>query len=353
MSDTSFWNSAWMETQQNYWQTWSDMSQKAMGLRKPAATPWESALDHWWQAVSPAAPSASRDFMGKMLDQGKAFFRMAEQLTGNLGQTRDASDWSAALEKTFADMQQAFSGGSQQGDDGLHKMMAFWEMPFDNWQRMVSSLSLTPGDALRNMPHDQINEHFNRFLSAPGLGYTREEQGQYQELTRRGVEYQKVLQDYMQFFSNLGIKSVERMRNKLGQLGEEKVVDSARSLYDLWVSSCEEVYAEQAMTPEYAQLYGKLINALMALKQRMAVMVDESLGAMNMPTRSELRTLQERLQETRRENKALRRDLDGLKGQVATLDLRTGAAASKKKAPVRRKTAVKKAATRKTTTNRG
>ena len=39
------------------------------------------------------------------------------------------------------------------------------------------------------------------------------------------------------------------------------------------------------------------------LKQRMAIMVDEALGAMNMPTRSELRTLQDRLQETRRENK--------------------------------------------------
>ncbi len=355
MSDTGFWNNDWMETQQKYWQTWTDMSQKAMGMQKPAATPWESALDHWWQAISPAAPGAGGDFMGKVLDQGKAFFRMAEELSSNLGQDRGASDWSGAMEKTFADMQHAFSGGSQQGDDdALRKMMAFWEMPFDNWQRMVSSLSLTPGDALRNMPHDQLNEHLNQFLSAPGLGYTREEQGQHKELMRRGVEYQKALQDYMQFFSNLGIKSVERMRNKLGQLGkEEKVVDSARGLYDLWVSSCEDVYAEQVMTPEYAQLHGKLINTLMALKQRMAVMVDESLGAMNMPTRSELRTLQDRLQETRRENKALRREMDEIKEQIAALVLRSGATAPKKKAPVQRKTTAKKAVTKKTTANRG
>ena len=258
------------------------------------------------------------------------------------------------MEKTFADMQQAFSGVSLQGDDALHKMMAFWEKPFDNWQRMVSSLSLTPGDALRNMPHDQVKEQLDRFLSAPGLGYTREEQGQHQELIRRGLAYQKALQDYMQFFSNLGIKSVDRVRSKLGQLGkEEKVIDSARGLYDLWVSSCEEVYAEQVMTSEYAQLHGALINSLMALKQRMAVMVDESLGAMNMPTSSELRTLQDRLQETRRENKALRRELDELKEQVAALGLRAGPTAAKKKAPVRRKTAAKKAVTKKTTAKRG
>jgi len=345
MSDKGFWNNDWMETQQKYWQSWSDMSQKAMGLGKPPASPWENALDHWWQAVSPAAPEAGRDFMGKMLEQGKIFFRMAEEFSGGLTKGSGAGDWSGAMEKVFTDMRQAFGGGPEAGDDALHKMMAFWEMPFDNWQRMVSSLSLTPGDALRNMPHDQVQEHLHRFLSAPGLGYTREEQGQYQELTRRGLEYQQALQAYMQFFSNLGMKSVDRMRERMERLGkEEKVIDSARGLYDLWVSSCEEVYSEQVMTPEYAQLHGRLVNALMALKQRMAVQVDEALGAMNMPTRSELRTLQDRLQEVRRENKNLRRELDEIKERLAT-----PAPAAVKKAPAARKKTVKKAVAKKTT----
>jgi BMFP domain-containing protein YqiC len=57
----------------------------------------------------------------------------------------------------------------------------------------------------------------------------------------------------------------------------------------------------------------------MALKKRMAVLVDENLGAMNMPSRSELRTLQDRLQETRRENKKLSQSLHALERQVAAL----------------------------------
>jgi len=48
-------------------------------------------------------------------------------------------------------------------------------------------------------------------------------------------------------------------------------------------------------------------------------MVDESLGAMNMPTRSELRTLQDRVQETRRENKHLRHELEAVKRRIANL----------------------------------
>jgi class III poly(R)-hydroxyalkanoic acid synthase PhaE subunit len=349
MNDNAFWNQDWMETQQKYWQQLADMSLKAMGGKSPGApwagdwakTPWESALDQWWQALSPAAPSGGREFMDKMIDQGKMFFRMAEEFNGNLGRPGMGGN----LEKAFADMQQAFGGGMQGGDDALHKMMAFWEMPFDNWQRMVSSLSLTPGDALRNMPHDQVKDSLNRFLSAPGLGYSREEQGQYQALIRANMDYQKAMQEYLQFFSNLGIESVERMRRKLEALREkDQVIDSARGLYDTWVSACEEVYAEQVMTPEYAAIHGHLVNALMTLKHRLSVQVDETLGALNMPTRSELRTLQDRLQETRRENKALRRDLDALREQVAALSPGAPAAAA---TPAPRKTVKKRAVSKK------
>ena len=80
----------------------------------------------------------------------------------------------------------------------MHRMMAFWELPLDNWQRMVSSMSPMPGDFLRNMPHDAIQGATSTaLLSAPGLGYTREEQGQYQDLMRRSMDYQTALQEYM------------------------------------------------------------------------------------------------------------------------------------------------------------
>jgi hypothetical protein len=85
------------------------------------------------------------------------------------------------------------------------------------------------------------------------------------------------------------------------------------------VHCCEEVYADEVSTPEYAHIHGQLVNAQMALKKRMSEMVDESLGAMNMPTRSELRTLQDRVQETRRENKHLRHELEAVKRRIANL----------------------------------
>jgi class III poly(R)-hydroxyalkanoic acid synthase PhaE subunit len=248
-------------------------------------------------------------------------------------------------------MENVFSGAENVGDDAMHKMMAFWEMPMDNWQRMVSSLSLMPGDMLRNMPH---NDGIERFLSAPGLGYMREEEGQYKQLMRRSVEYQRALTEYMRFFSNLGLLSANRLRDKVQELVDDgKQIDSARGLYDLWVSSSEEVYGEQVMTPEYAKIHGRLVNALMALKQRLSHMVDETLGGLNMPTRRELRTLQDRLQESRREYKALQAEVELLKEQMMDLRKPAPAKAEKAEAGPAVKKAVKKKASKKKAAAKG
>ena len=325
MSNDHFFNNNWLELQRQYWDEWTAMGRKAMGLQPEtkATAPWESAMDHWWKAMSPAAPDFSKTFMEKMMEQGKTFFRMAETFTG----ARDegaASNGLAYWTKAMEDMQKQLTGSLDDGGGAMQRMMSFWEMPLDNWQRMMSSLSPMPGDMLRNMPHEHFKDKLDRALSAPGLGYTREEQSQYQELMRNAMQYQAALQEYTGFYNKLGIKSVERMGTFIQSVIDSgKSIDSARALYDNWVSCCEAVYAEEVATPEYAQIHGRLINAQMALKRRLAIIVDENLGALNMPTRSELRTLQERLQETRRESKQLRQALHALERQVASLSGQT------------------------------
>jgi class III poly(R)-hydroxyalkanoic acid synthase PhaE subunit len=356
MTDNGLFNNDWMDLQRRYWEGWTDLSRKAMGAEQPKTNPWEAAMDHWWQAFKPAAPDPSRAFMERMMDQGKVFFDLVEQMTRGLGAAGPGADPKAGwdlLNKTLAGMQDAFAGALGQGkgqsdaEAGMQRMLGFWELPLDNWQRMMSTLAPTPGDWLRNMPHGHVPDSLHRVLSAPGLGYTREEQGQYQELVRCGLDYQRALTEYAGFFSQLGVKSVQRMRELLTERGDaEEPIDSARALYDAWVGCCEAVYAEEVSTREYASIHGRLVNADMALKKRLSVLVDENLGAWNMPTRSELRTLQDRLQETRRENKRLRHDLEALKRRVADLAASPEPAAAKppaarKKTVARKKTAAK------------
>ncbi len=327
MSNDTFFNNDWLELQRKYWENWADMSRKATGADTGA--PWENALDHWWQAMSPGASDLSKMFMERMMDQGKNIFRMAEAFSNQSGEgaaTDGMSYWMKALE----DMQKQFSGPLGDGDNAMQSMMSFWEKPLDHVQRMMSSMSPMPGDMFRNMEHDFVKERLDRALTAPGLGYTRESQNRYQELMRSAIDYQAAQREYASFYNRLGMNSTKRMCGFIQDAADSgKSIDSARELYDNWIACYEASYAEAVATPEYAQIYGRLVNSQMTLKKRIGDMVDNNLSSMDMPTRSELNTLQTRLQETRRDNKKLHHTLNTLQKQMEELSGKAPATALK------------------------
>jgi hypothetical protein len=100
---------------------------------------------------------------------------------------------------------------------------------------------------------------------------------------------------------------------------QDRPIDSARELYDLWIHACEMIYNEQVMTPEYSRVYGELVNALMAYKAHTSHIIDGVLGALNMPTQRELRTVHDRLQSTRRDSSRMRKEVAILQAEVDRL----------------------------------
>ena len=109
---------------------------------------------------------------------------------------------------------------------------------------------------------------------------------------------------------------------------------------DLGDSEIVDVPHSHAAAATAARLAGKgEVQALM----KGSLHSDEYLGAMNMPTRRELRTLQDRVQEARRETKRLRSELDALKRQIGG----TATAAAPAATPVATATPAKPAAPRK------
>ena len=300
---------AWVDAQRRYWDSWMDLTRQAggaAGAAKGAAdTPWAQSLEQWWRAVAPAAgeSGAGREFYDHLLALGRGYFSMAEDLAKTATAGGGLDGW---LEQVSA----AFGGGK--AGAGRHKdFMAFWDLPLDTWQRTVSSFSPIPGDYLHALHPEgagDMHEHLDRFLSIPAVGYSRESQEQHQHFGRLVIEYQKALQDYAAAMSKLGGRSLERFREKLEEA--EEPVTTVRGMYDLWVDACEDEYGAYTMTEEYAELYGALVNTLMAVKHQGAVMVDETLEGLNMPTRREVNTLHRRLQETRRELRALRDQIE-------------------------------------------
>jgi class III poly(R)-hydroxyalkanoic acid synthase PhaE subunit len=350
---------SWLDAQRKYWDAWIDMTRQAGGATaasQAADNPWATALEQWWKAVSPMTSGSApllQDFFDKLIGMGKSYFSMAERVAGMPGEGQKAgdavSDWLDQMRKAFGAW--GASLGTQQ-DPQMRDFMSFWDMPLDTWQRTVSSFSPFPGDVLKAVHPEgadamagDMREHLDRFLSMPGVGYSRESQEQYQQLARLMLDYQKAMQDYAIALSKVGVKSTDRFQEKLAEVtASGEPVSSLRAFYDLWVDACEEVYGDFAMTGEYSEMYGEMVNALMAVKHHGSLLVDEMLESMNMPTHREINTLHRRLHEMRRDYRVLRSEVEQLRDERQGSSAAPTARTTRKKAPARKKSAPKKTA---------
>jgi class III poly(R)-hydroxyalkanoic acid synthase PhaE subunit len=321
------WFNEWMKVQQNYWETWSQMARQAAtygtNTGQGASMPdWTQGFDQWWKAVAPfmipAQSDPASDMMQRVMDMGKNFMRFAEQGYASANQDdaqQFVSSWLEGMEDLFSSWIGQLSGDNRANIPdwlGLRKNM------LDSWDHFANQMTSGFDFSSLDMPGVlKGKEEFDRLLNTPALGQWREHQHQLQQITRRTVEYQEADLAYKLAFAKVGLHGVEALRKRLRQMAEEgQSVDTFRGLYDLWVEVNEEVYGEFALTDEYQVIYGDLTNSLMALRKEINVLNEKMHKAMNIPTRSEVNTINMRLQEQRRETRQLRAEVDALRKQL-------------------------------------
>jgi len=268
-------------------------------------------------------PADSTGFVTKMLDQGKVYYILCEQFSKLLKKINEYSktseDWQAALNDQFEEMKKIFIQGDTKG--GVPGILGAWHMlPLDTLQRSFSSATVLPGDFLEDLKPESLEKVTDKFLSIPGVGYTRESQEQLQEGIRLWSNYQKVNMEYNHAMNAVSLKALDNMRIKIIGMAEHgKEINSLREIYDLLVDCGEEAYAEFTRTEMFSDLYGRLTNALMAVKNHGRHIIDEIQSGLNMPTRRGMNTLQKRQQDMRRENKDTSRKIENLLDEVDTL----------------------------------
>lgn len=370
-----FWSDEWMKSQQEYLDSWTAMSEKMAGAfqppRKPR-NPWIEALEQW-EAFVPNTGEA-QPYVQRMLNQGKAFFQMSDEISTFLKLLDDVNkstdQWQQSLRQQMDEVKKAFESG--QGD-----LAAFWNQPLSAWKNVMDDPSLRPDVFLKGFDPkqgidgmiDPLLEEVNKLLSAPGVGPDRETHDQQKKYTRLWLDYQRAMHEYNTAHQRVGGETIERLMQKMITLAEDdKSLDSVRAVYDLWVDCAEDAYADFAYSAEYQEVYGRMINSLMALKNEFLNMIDETSSAMGLPSRKGFDTVLKRMQEMRREirklqssqttntagNKgntdiaALRAEINVLRKEVAELKKTASSssavstAAITKKKVVRKKTAASK-----------
>lgn len=216
----------------------------------------------------------------------KNYFTLLESMQSQLGGAQPAAAWRDTLGGVFGGGQPfttAFADASQIAGGGPQAWM-------QSWQQMAAP-------ALSSL---------RETLSAPGIGLAREHQEHAQKQARDVLDYQQQMQRYNQLLARAGRLGTEKFEAKLAERTEPgRQIESLRALYDLWVDAAEEGFQEVALSSEWREVYGALVDAQMRVRAGTQQQVEQMSRELGVPTRSEINTLGQRLHDLRRQVRQL------------------------------------------------
>jgi class III poly(R)-hydroxyalkanoic acid synthase PhaE subunit len=223
--------------------------------------------------------------------------------------------------------------------------------PVDNWQKLFNTMFSS--ENMKSNQFSNLQVDFEKFSSLVGLGENKQAHEQMQEGLRLWKEYQDNYQAYRETFNNIGLKSLDKLQEKIMALAkQEKSISSLRDLYDLWVDSHEEAYSDFVLTEDYSQLYGRLINSMLAFRSHSQQFTSESLKSLNLSTVDKQDTLQQELLDVKQQQRQDKKRIKLLEEKINRLDAmssrETNSSTVQKKKINKKKTRKKKTTRRKT-----
>ncbi|HRQ64981.1 MAG TPA: class III poly(R)-hydroxyalkanoic acid synthase subunit PhaE [Xanthomonadaceae bacterium] len=288
------WLGDWQALQQRYWTSMGEMARKAAdqaGKLRPADMPkWHEGLEIWSRAFQ-GGRNGHGELVERALAHGKAYLDMiqrvgslAAQPPGQVG----TQDWAAtftemmkgALPGVGASGFEALRSANIHGARGVEQMMADIE----------PVLSAFLGEA-------------RALLGVQPFGMAREHQERQQALASAVLDYQQASARYQALLTRSLERGIENFEGKLADRSEPgRHIESPKALYDLWIDAAEEGYAEVALSEDFQDAYGALVNTQMRVRQLLQDQVERLTAALGMPTRSEVNSVHRKLAALKRGN---------------------------------------------------
>ena len=274
-------------------QWWSSLLEGAKQYTPPtgfnAADPLKGFGEWFGQQQGGQNNAAVERFLGGSKQFLEWVQGLSAQLAARGGIPGKVDDWSALFKQSAGPMFEGnnpvlhlfqgflFQGPGSEGARGLEQFMA--GMP-------------NPADALKG--------EMKRMLAMPVFGHTREQQERAQQLIVAGMAYQEAMAAYNAQMLRASKLSFEKLELKLAEHEEPgRQLASLRAVYDLWIDAAEDAYAEVALSAEFRSAYGNLVNRQMRMRQLMQAEVERQTAQFGMPTRTELNSVHQRMQQMR------------------------------------------------------
>ena len=320
-----------------YWSAWSDFAGKPQVNQTIPG--WKDGLAWWTQLAGRGGSGGDVEAaLERMNSQAGHWFGAMQQLAaGFAGREASASD----IGKAWRDMLGA--SGTNPLAEMFTRMGGKDAQGIDAWMAQAAPfLAGLRGEA-------------RTVLNLPAFGLAREHQERVQQLAQAQLDYQERNNDYLGLLARAGQDAFARFESKLTEHSEPgRQIESARALFDLWIDAAEEAWAAMALTSEYREIYGRLVNAQMLLRSRVQREIEVAAGVFGLPTRSEIDASHRKLAALERELRALKMQRTAPRSEsAARAESKSRTVSEARAAPAARpagkpKTAARSAAARKT-----
>lgn len=303
MSDPkSPWMPDWQSMQKQFFSAWTDAARGAA----PASNPVQDGFDAWMKMLAPR--DSGNEVLDKVVGGAKQFAEFMQGVIGQLASSKPElatpAGIRAALEKAFGGLApaqnpvlDALRGISSEGARGFEDL-------FREWMKMAKPVE---ADA-------------RSWMALPAFGYTRESQERQQAMAQAIADYNDQNTRYQVLMYKASRLGLDKFESKLAERSEPgREITSMRGLYDVFVDAAEEGYAEVALSDEFREVYGALVNAQMRVRQAVQTQVEQTAGALGMPVRSELDTVHKRMHEMRRRIAELEERLNQANADAASV----------------------------------
>lgn len=308
----------WQALSRQYWDAWSDATRKAFGAQagseQPSDTmPWHEGLEQWSRFFT-ANQSGTRqsEVVERLLAGARSYFALLQKLAeqGANGKA-DPQAWTAAVRESF----------NFPGTDA-----ALLDNPLARAMRELTGHGAKGFEQMMASMQPAMVE-MRALLDMPAFGYAREHQEHYQRMAKAWLDYQHETNRYNALIARASRRAFEVFEDKLAERGEPgRQIDSVRGLYDLWVDAAEDAYAEVALSDEFREVYGALVNAQMRVRKHMQQEVEKVSNDLGVPTRTEIDSIGKRVHDLHRDAKnraerdgALREEIAALRAEVEKL----------------------------------
>ncbi|SRR5579883_1332692 len=307
----------WQALSRRYWDAWNDATRKAFETSTQATQaevmPWHEGLEQWSRMFSQSGSQS--EIVERLLAGAKSYFSLLQSLaakSSGADGSLDAKAWTDTLRESFN-----FPGADA----------ALFDNPLARALREVAGKGAKSIEELSKGAEPWMREA-QTLLGMPAFGYLREHQEHYQKFAQAVLDQQQQTNRYNALLARASARAFELFEDKLAERAEPgRQIESVRALYDLWVDAAEDAYAEIALSDEFREVYGALVNAQMRVRKHVQEEVERVATDLGMPTRTEIDSMGRRLHEVRRELKQrdelaaelaeLRAEIEKLKGSRA------------------------------------